>query len=154
MREVIEAEQTASAQRRGSIVRRVSNDPAAVVKTARVDDLVDLDRAAEEVYRRVPAWVAAGITVQPLTWRDQGDPWPPPLKIDRADVIDADSIGVLLRKGSQEAELVLFKGGWCDLVYWTGDVADDPEQDAPGWPDQMTVEIFGEQLDHLASKLV
>lgn len=84
-----------------------------------MDDLVDLDLAAEEVHRRVPEWAAAGITVQPLTWRDQGEPWPPPLKTDRADVIDPDSIGVFLRKGSQEAELVLFKGGWCDLAYST-----------------------------------
>ncbi len=62
---------------------------------------------------------------------------------------DADSIGVALRKGVQEGEVVLFRAGFCDFVYWSGDAANDPVQAVPGYPDEMTVENFGLVLDRL-----
>lgn len=113
---------------------------------------MDLDVAIEQVTERMPMWASAGISVRPLTWRDQGEGWPPPLKTIRSEVIDADSVGVFLKKGKQEGEVVLFKGGWCDYVYWTGELDDDPVQDAPGCPDTMTVEGFGHVLDRLAAE--
>ncbi|MGH3849944.1 MAG: hypothetical protein ACRDRT_09620 [Pseudonocardiaceae bacterium] len=80
-----------------------------------VNEVVDLDVAVQRVAERMPLWASAGITVRPVTWRDQGEGWPPPLKTNRSEVMDADSIGVVLKKGEQEGEVVLFKGGWCDL---------------------------------------
>lgn len=114
--------------------------------------LVDLDVAVSQVIERMSRWAAAGIVVGPVTWRDQGAGWPFPFKTNRAEVIDADSIGVFLRKGKQEGEVVLFRGGWCDYVYWSGEVEDDPEQDAPGWPDSITIEGFGQVLDRLTAE--
>lgn len=115
-----------------------------------MDDVVDLDLAAAEVQRRAEGWRQAGISVGDITWRDQAEGWPWSLKTDRTEVRDPDSIGVMLRKGRQEGEVVLFKGGWCDFGYWTGDAGDDPLQDAPGYPDEMTVEGFGVVLDRVA----
>ena len=114
-----------------------------------MDNVVDLDDAVLEIERRVATWRRAGLVVGPVTWRDQGEGWPPSFKTDRTQVKDADSIGIALRKGEQEGEVVLFKGGWCDFVYWTGEASDEPVQDAPGHPDQMTVESFGPVLDRL-----
>jgi hypothetical protein len=117
-----------------------------------VDDVVDLDAAVAEVHARRPRWEASGLTVTPVTWRDQGEGWPPPIKTERAEVLDPDSIGVAIRKGGQEGEVVLFKGGWCDFEDWSGNADDDPVLDAPGYPDEMTVAGFGEVLDCLAAQ--
>jgi len=114
-----------------------------------VQDVIDLDVAVLEIERRVRVWQGAGIDVGAITWRDQGEGWPPPFKTARAQVLDADSIGAVLRKGDQEGEVVLFKGGWCDFVYWSGRASDEPEQDAPGYPNEMTIEHFGAVLDRL-----
>lgn len=116
-----------------------------------MDDVVDLDLAASEIERRAASWRRSGISVGDVTWREQGEEWPPTLKCDRSQVVDADSIGVQLRKGQQEGEVVLFKGGWCDFAYWSGELDDEPTQDAPGYPDTLTVESFGSVLDRLAS---
>lgn len=115
-----------------------------------VDDVVDLDSAVNEIVRRLDRWRDAGLVVGPITWRDQGEGWPPSIKTERAEVSDADSVGITLRKGEQEGEVVLFKGGWCDFVFWTGEASNDPVQDAPGFPNEMTVERFGAVLDRLA----
>ncbi len=112
--------------------------------------IVDLDLAVIEIERRIEVWRQAGITVGEVTWRDQGSGWPPVLKTDRREVIDADSIGVRLTQGAEEGEVVLFTGGWCDFIYWGGGM-DEPTQDVPGWPDQMSVEAFGEVLDRLTA---
>jgi hypothetical protein len=99
----------------------------------------------------VERWKSTGFVVGPVTWRDQGDGWPPQLKTDRAQVTDADSIGVTLRKAQQEGEVVLFKAGFCDFMYWAGEETDHPVLDAPGYPDTMTVEGFGTVLDRLTA---
>lgn len=116
-----------------------------------MDDVIDLDLAALEIEQRSVAWRRSGISVGDLTWRDQSGDWPPTLKTDRSDDADRDSVGVQLHKGQQEGEVVLFKGGWCDLAYWSGDSEDDPIQDAPGYPNNMTIKSFGEVLDRLAA---
>lgn len=115
-----------------------------------MDNVLDLTLAVAEIDRRIDQWRSAGLDVGSVTWRDQGEGWPPPFKTDRMQVKDADSIGIALRKGDQEGEVVLFKGGWCDFVYWTGEADDDPIEDAPCWPGEMTVEAFGVVLDRLA----
>jgi hypothetical protein len=55
-----------------------------------------------------------------LIWRDVGVPWPYPLKTDRGEAADADSVGVAVRKQEQQGSLVIFRGGWADLEYQTG----------------------------------
>lgn len=94
---------------------------------------IDLDLAVLEIAHRIDAWRAAGLTVGAVTWRDRGEPWPYPLKVDRGAVKDADSIGVAVQKGSQEGAVVLFDGGWADLEYWSGIASDEPLLDAPGY---------------------
>ncbi|HEX4454664.1 MAG TPA: hypothetical protein VH143_27580 [Kofleriaceae bacterium] len=112
-----------------------------------MDSRVDLDGAALEITRRADRWRESGMTLGNVTWRDQADGWPPQLKTNRGDVRDADSIGIRCTKGDREGSLVLFKGGWCDLEYWSGDIADEPLTEAPGYNDWLTVESYGALLD-------
>ena len=64
-------------------------------------------------------------------------PWPTPLREDRDQVVEADSVGVMVRKHQQEGRLVVFRGGWADLEYWGGGPSDRPVIEAPGWDDWM-----------------
>ena len=109
--------------------------------------VVDLDVAVREIECRADGWRAEGFAVGPVTWRDQGGGWPPGLKTERDAVAGPDSIGVGVRLGVQEGSVVLFKGGWCDLEYWSGSASDEPVIEAPGYPDGLTVEGFGRLLD-------
>lgn len=115
-----------------------------------MDNLVDLDVAVDEIRRREDAWRAGGIEVGDVTWRERGAS--SPLETDRSRLRQPDSIGVRLHKGSQEGEVVLFDGGWCDFTYWSGSGDDEVEQDAPGYPDGITVSSFGDLLDRLGSR--
>lgn len=108
---------------------------------------MDLDVAAGEVERRATVWRQSGITVGSVTWRETDEGWPQAFKTDRSQVTSADSIGISLRKGEQEGQVVLFDGGWCDFIYWDGR-AEETVQDAP---EATTVERFCEVLDRLAA---
>jgi hypothetical protein len=112
-----------------------------------VDDLIDLDAAAVEIERRAEAWGAAGLEVGELTWRDQGGGWPPRIISTRADATDPDSVGVRLRKQPMEASVVLFKGGWADVEFWSGRRDDAPVLDAPGVDQPLTLTAFADLLD-------
>jgi hypothetical protein len=82
-----------------------------------VDRLVDLDAVAAELTRRRGEWVGGGLRVGDFTWRDAAAAWPKPIVTDRAVVADPESLGVVFRgTGSDEAELVLWCGGWADLA--------------------------------------
>jgi hypothetical protein len=116
-----------------------------------VDSLINLDEAVIEIFRRVQAWEAMGLLVGPVTWRDQSEGWPPPFKTERSVVGDADSIGVRVQKGTQEGSVVLFRGGWADLEYWSGEVNNEPIVEAPGWEEWLTVERFGQLLDRFVA---
>jgi hypothetical protein len=104
---------------RGSLDDRASNrrsalaDALLIEQSVRVDDAVHLDVAVREIDRRVERWRSAGLQVGEVTWRDQGLGWPPTIKTNREDVVNADSIGIEYSKGSQGGAVVLFKGGWC-----------------------------------------
>jgi hypothetical protein len=111
---------------------------------------IDLDAAKAEIDQRIEGWTASGLTVDSVTWRDQGQGWPPPITTERHEVLDADSVGVRLHKGAQEGAVVLFSGGWVDLEYWDG-VSADVVQDVPGWEAWLSVEEFGAVLDRLAA---
>jgi hypothetical protein len=94
-----------------------------------MDHLIDLDAVAEELGQRRADWVGAGFKVGDFTWRDAAAKWPQPLVTDRALVADPESLGLTLRDGRQEAELVLWTGGWAGLVALIGgkSVAETPE---------------------------
>lgn len=117
---------------------------------ASVTHRIDLDAAAADIVNRRPAWEAAGLDVGDLTWRDQGSGWPPVIRTRRADVQLADSVGVTVRKGTQEGSVVLFDGGWADLLWWSGDPSDDPVDEAVGWEDWLDLERFQALLDRFA----
>ena len=77
----------------------------------RMDRWIDLDQVAGLISSYAVAWEQAGLAVGALTWRDVGVPWPYPLKADRGEVVDADSVGVAVGKLEQEDRLVVFRGG-------------------------------------------
>ena len=118
---------------------------------ARMERRLDLDQVAGLISGHAAAWEQAGLAVGALTWRDVGVPWPYPLKADRAEVADADSVGIAMSKREQEGRLVIFRGGWADLEYWTGHPSDDPVVEAPGANDPMTLTDVGQLLEHFAS---
>lgn len=85
-----------------------------------MERVVDLDEAAAAaaVADRRPAWQAAGLAVEPVTWRDETAPWSQQLKTERSQVHIPDSVGIHLH-GPNETELlvVLYRGGWADIDY-------------------------------------
>ena len=109
---------------------------------------IDLDAAAVQIAARRAEWRRLGIAASETTWREQGEGWPPHLKTDRRAVTEADSIGVALTKGAQEGSVVLFSGGWADLLYWDGH-SDEALDEAPGWKDWLDLKRFGQLLDRL-----
>jgi hypothetical protein len=126
-----------------------------VGQTCDVDAKIDLDLAASEIDRRRSVLAERGFHVGPTTWRDQGQGWPPPIIEDRGAVVDPDSIGIQLRKGQQEADLILYRGGWADVEFWTGDPADDVVMRVEGdYDDPLSVEQFGGVLDRLTDRFM
>ncbi|MFF8855665.1 hypothetical protein [Streptomyces althioticus] len=83
-----------------------------------MERVVDLEEVVAAVADRRPAWQAAGLVAEPVTWRDEAEPWSQQLKTDRSRVNDPGSVGIHLR-GPDEAELlvVLYRGGWADIDY-------------------------------------
>jgi hypothetical protein len=71
------------------------------------------------------------MTVGPLTWAD-GQTTVNPLTTKRADVRGDYSVGIRVRCGDEEGELVVYSGGWCDLDYWPGKPDSEPLAEAPG----------------------
>jgi hypothetical protein len=112
---------------------------------------IDLDLAAAEIELRRAKWASARVDVGDVTWREQGEGWPPTLKTERRNVRRADSIGVTLRKDEQEASVVLFNGGWADIEFWTGHVDDIPLMEAAGWEDWLDVPRFAALLDRVTA---
>ncbi len=72
-----------------------------------------------------------------------------PLRKDRSQVTEADSVGVMVRKDEQ-GQLVIFRGGWADLEYWTGRPSDEPVTEAPGWNDWMDLPDIEQLLRRFA----
>ena len=86
-----------------------------------MERVVDPDQAAVVMAERTTRWVAAGLTVGRLTWRDGEVPWPYRIETDRALVNDPDSVGVhISRPDGAELSVVLFRGGWADVDYYDG----------------------------------
>jgi hypothetical protein len=115
-----------------------------------VERWIDLDRVAVLICRHAVGWEQAGLVVGALTWRDVGVPWPYPLRTDRREVADADSVGVEVRRQEQEGRLVVFRGGWADLEYWTGQRCDEPVLEAPGARDPLALSDIERLLERFA----
>ncbi|MGV9269530.1 hypothetical protein ACWDRR_33260 [Kitasatospora sp. NPDC003701] len=114
-----------------------------------MERVVDLDEAVLEVERRRNRWEEAGLTVGPVTWRDEEQKWPQQLERDRTTVAKSDSLGVVLTGLGGELSVVLFRGGWTDVDYFAG------IDDAGALP---TSEIdsaatFGDQLDSYVTRV-
>jgi hypothetical protein len=78
---------------------------------------LDLDRVASVVAERRSQWTALGFTVSDLTWMDNAPAWPRPLLAARSRARRPMSVGVRLRVGEAEAEVVVYAGGWADAGY-------------------------------------
>jgi hypothetical protein len=76
---------------------------------------LDLDVAHRAIEDRTPFWAAAGLVVDPVTWMDNDAEWPQPLLTERSAVRRPMSIGVIVRNGDEEGEVVLYAGGWADF---------------------------------------
>lgn len=111
-----------------------------------VDDaVVDLDLAAQEMDARRNAWTEHRFEVGPLTWRDRARGWPWQL-VSREDATDPDSVGFRVRRGQAEGGVVLFRGGWADVEWWTGDPRSNVEASAPDVPDLASLSVLLDSL--------
>lgn len=121
----------------GGTASQVGDDPL-------VERVIDLDKAAAVIAERARRWIAAGLTVGQVTWRDEAARWPQPLETDRSLVRDPDSVGVLIA-GAEDSELsvVLFRGGWADVDF-IANLDDAGMLPASGID---STEVFGTQLD-------
>lgn len=102
-----------------------------------VEGQVDLDQVAGLIARHAVAWREAGLAVGPVSWRDAGGAWPYLLREDRRQVAGADSSRCCRQQGRPGGRLVVFRGGWADLEYWSGRPCDEPVIEVPGWDDRM-----------------
>ncbi|MER7692444.1 hypothetical protein [Streptomyces sp. NPDC097610] len=112
--------------------------------------VIDLDQAVIEITDRRRGWESAGLTVGPVSWRDEAASWPQRLETDRSRVGDPDSIGVRIA-GLAETELcvVLFRGGWADVDFI---VNMDDAGSLPA-PDVASPQAFGNLLDRCVSRV-
>jgi hypothetical protein len=97
----------------------------------RVERAIDLDAVAAAVQRRGARWIARGMTVGQLTWVD-GQTTVNELTTHREAVRGDYSVGVRVRRGDEEGQLVVYAGGWCDLEFWAGRADCKPLAEAPG----------------------
>lgn len=114
-----------------------------------MERIVDLDEANLEVARRSDTWEKAGLTAQPVTWRDGTVPWPYRFETDRAAVSDPDSLGLVITGPAAELALVLYRGGWADVDYFAGldDAGTIPACEVGSAAD------FGERLDSYVARV-
>ncbi|GGV40656.1 hypothetical protein GCM10010495_67680 [Kitasatospora herbaricolor] len=109
-----------------------------------MERVIDLDQAAAAIAERTARWVAAGLKVEQVTWRDETASWPQRLETDRTRVRDPDSVGVLISgPGDAQLSVVVFRGGWADVDYFDG--LDDAGP-IPAF-DISSSAAFGTQLD-------
>jgi hypothetical protein len=85
---------------------------ARVQEDVPVDRVIDLDELARRLTLLRPEWERIA-QVGPFTWRDEQAPWPQRIMNDRAAVKVPESLGVRLRSGDDEAEIVVWAGLLC-----------------------------------------
>ncbi|WP_053071620.1 hypothetical protein [Cellulomonas sp. A375-1] len=113
-----------------------------------MDVKIDLDLAAAQISDRGAEWQARGLRVGPITWRDQARTWPNQVVAGRAQAAEPDSVGVKVTCGGEEGELVLYAGGWADVLYWGGDGASEVVDEMVGdYDSPLTQEDFARVLE-------
>lgn len=118
-----------------------------------MDANIDLDLAAAQITACVAVWEARGLQVGPLTWRDQARRWPLQVVAVRAQAAEPDSVGIRVRCGDAQGELVLYAGGWADVLSWGGEVTSDVVDEMAGGDDApLTLEDFGLLLDEFGAR--
>ncbi|GAB3661174.1 hypothetical protein [Glycomyces tarimensis] len=114
-----------------------------------MDQVINLDEAAEAIGDRCQAWQHARLAVSSLTWRDAASPWPQRIVTDRSTASDPDSVGVQIQgPGDAGLHIVLYRGGWADIDYIT---VDDDLGTLHG-PDIGTAQDFGLLLDDCVTR--
>ena len=114
---------------------------------------IDLDLAAEQITACGAAWEARGLHVGELTWRDQFRTWPDQVVAGRAQASEPDSVGVKVTRGDEEGQVVLYDGGWADVEYWAGDVANDAVCEVAGdYDEPLTQGGFASVLDGFGAR--
>lgn len=128
----------------------VRNDGCGEPMLRRIDlSNLDLDHAACLIARCTPAWLSRGLTIDPITWMDNGTGWPAPLLADRNQAIRPKSLGLRLRGQDSEAEVVLYAGGWADLDY----ARPGSDEVISEYIELETAEEFGPVLDRITDLL-
>jgi hypothetical protein len=112
---------------------------------------LDLDRAAAAIAEWREVWVGQGLILHPLMWMDNEAAWPRPVLTDRSQIRRPMLLRVRLEgPGASEAEVVLYAGGWADVLL-------APPSSAgiePEYHELDEVEEFGVLLDRVVSRLV
>lgn len=115
-----------------------------------MDRIVNLDAAAAEIEHRRGRWTGVGLTVGAVTWRDELARWPQRLETNRGRVQDPDSVGVrVLGDDDAEAQVVLFRGAWADVDFFS---------ERTGWelvaeaPEIRSATEFGAVLDEIIAR--
>jgi hypothetical protein len=110
---------------------------------------LDLDRVAAMVAARRSDWLALGLVADGLTWMDNDVQWPAPLVRDRSQVRRPMSLGLRVHGHANEAEFVLYAGGWADV-----DVVRGIDEPVSEYVELDEVEEFGLVLDRVIASLV
>ncbi|WP_149203314.1 hypothetical protein [Actinotalea subterranea] len=118
-----------------------------------MDVKIDLDLAAGQIEARGADWEARGLRVGPITWRDQARTWPHQVVAGRARAAEPDSVGVKVICGDEEGELVLYAGGWADVLYWGGQGSSDVVDEMVGdYDSPLTQDGFAGVLDDFGAR--
>jgi len=78
---------------------------------------LNLDEVEAEIKERWFVWTAAGLTVHPVTWTDQNDVRPVPVRrVGRSDVATPGSIGLQVSRPNAQVDVILGRDGWAEVA--------------------------------------
>jgi hypothetical protein len=111
---------------------------------------VDLDAAATAIAQREASWRTRGFSIAAMTWTNNEDDWPRPVRTDRARVRRPMSLRLELRRADgAEVEFEFYAGGWADVGTY------DPTSGTV-WQNSIELESsdnFGPLLDEVVAHL-
>lgn len=118
-----------------------------------MDVKIDLDLAAEQITGRRAEWESRGLNIGPITWRDQAREWPHQVVAGRAQAAEPDSVGVEVTCGDAEGAVVLYAGGWADILCWGGEGSTEVVDEMVGDYDAPLSQLdFGLVLDNFGAR--